>query len=854
MKRIYVLLACLCLLAASAAGSTTGIEWGRGPEGNTRFWNWPNGIGIQWKNAVERLLSSANDVGTGNSYYVDSGVTTEGDGSNWDHAVNTIAEAVALCTASNGDYIYVAEGHVENLSSATIFKISVIGVTVIGMGEGSLRPTFTTTATAGVAHLNATNVRVYNCRFVCGIDNTTTLAKIQGDDSGFIGCYFGEGGGDGDMNGVTAITVGVADGDSDRAVVIGNEINCKTDGKWVQGILLAKDMTDIRVTGNTIYGDFTSGACIEGQASSNAQVQLGIGGNILTQLDTGEPVIEIKDTSSTGWIVGNTIYSDTDGTTIDAGGLLIDGTNTWNVTGSTTDLGAAPAVPMIDSINNLIGYNDSDNLAVTSSVASNRDGSVLERLEFIAKYFETGTAGALVAPADTRSLYDVLGSDGTTTTGALAGSLLGAIGTNEAASATAFTSSSVESDRDGAILERLEFICKYLETGTPGALVAPASTFSVLDILGSDGSTTTGAVAGSLLGAIGTNETAANTPFTSATAESDRDGSVLERLEFLIKYFETGTPGALVAPASTFSILDILGSDGSTTTGAVAGSILGAIGTDEASAATAFASTNVQDDADGSVLERLEHVQSDTDKIDGATLGASPTAGSLTTFIANGSGAALGTALAAGKSLVDAIGTNGTSVADTATGVAGMIGVNDADNAMDTSTVVANGDGSVFERLEYGQTMSEKCISKTVSTIANGANNLFAVTGGPIKITEIVTYVTTTPIAAEGCLIGYNIDPTTPATDTAFGTDGTALECNNAAVGTALIWDGVLATDLTAATNGAAVLMGTDVSYGLLCPIGMIELTAAHDGAVTGELTVYMRYMPLSPASVVTAQ
>jgi len=49
---------------------------------------------------------------------------------------------------------------------------------------------------------------------------------------------------------------------------------------------------------------------------------------------------------------------------------------------------------------------------------------------------------------------------------------------------------------------------------------------------------------------------------------------------------------------------------------------------------------------------------------------------------------------------VDAIGTNGTTVADTATGVAGMIGVNDADNAMDTSSVVENGDGSVYERLE----------------------------------------------------------------------------------------------------------------------------------------------------------
>lgn len=153
-----------------------------------------------------------------------------------------------------------------------------------------------------------------------------------------------------------------------------------------------------------------------------------------------------------------------------------------------------------------------------------------------------------------------------------------------------------------------------------------------------------------------------------------------------------------------------------------------------------------------------------------------------------------------------------------------------------------------------GTSTTEKSISKTVSTIANGANNLFAVTGAPIKILEIVAYVTTTEIGAESCLINYNIDPTTPETDTAFGTDGTALEINGDAVGTLYTWDGVLASDLTATTNGVALAMGTDVSYGLICPIGMIELTAAHDGEITGEITVYMRYMPLSSASVVTAQ
>jgi hypothetical protein len=73
----------------------------------------------------------------------------------------------------------------------------------------------------------------------------------------------------------------------------------------------------------------------------------------------------------------------------------------------------------------------------------------------------------------------------------------------------------------------------------------------------------------------------------------------------------------------------------------------------------------------------------------------------LGTYVIDGTpGAEAGTTLAAGKSLIDALGTDGTTPIDTATSVLGAIGVNDADNAMDTSAVVANNDGSVFERLE----------------------------------------------------------------------------------------------------------------------------------------------------------
>jgi hypothetical protein len=144
----------------------------------------------------------------------------------------------------------------------------------------------------------------------------------------------------------------------------------------------------------------------------------------------------------------------------------------------------------------------------------------------------------------------------------------------------------------------------------------------------------------------------------------------------------------------------------------------------------------------------------------------------------------------------------------------------------------------------------EKWISKATSTIANGNNDLFVVAGGPIKILEIVTYITSN-IGSEGCLIGYNVDPTSPATDTVFGTDGTALECNGMVAGGYLRWDGVLANDLTLVTYGVG--LGTPTTSGLIVPAGSIELTAAHDGTCAGALKTYMRYVPLDTGVTVTA-
>lgn len=182
-----------------------------------------------------------------------------------------------------------------------------------------------------------------------------------------------------------------------------------------------------------------------------------------------------------------------------------------------------------------------------------------------------------------------------------------------------------------------------------------------------------------------------------------------------------------------------------------------------------------------------------------------------------------------------------------------LIGFNDAANLGVTGNVTSDGDGSVVERLEFvQQSVGIRTIEKSLASIASGANDIFAVTGGPIKITEFVMVIDTN-FAATGCLIGGLLDITTPAGTIVFGTDGTAFEFNNAQAGTLILWNGVLATDFTAVVAGAALSTADPATaFGLIAPVGMIELTSTATNA--GTATVFMSYIPLGLNSVVTAQ
>lgn len=91
-----------------------------------------------------------------------------------DYAVNT------ACTASRGDIVFVGPGHAETISTAAIWTMATAGVAVIGLGAGSLRPTFTFTAATANIPVTAANMSIQNCLFVANHADVASVFTATG--------------------------------------------------------------------------------------------------------------------------------------------------------------------------------------------------------------------------------------------------------------------------------------------------------------------------------------------------------------------------------------------------------------------------------------------------------------------------------------------------------------------------------------------------------------------------------------------------------------------------------------------------------------------------------------------------
>ncbi len=139
------------------------------------------------------------DAVPGNVFFVSSTATGASDaathGTTPDTPFATLAYAYSSDRVAAGDTVYVMPGHTETIAGAGSVTADIAGVTVIGLGEGALRPTFNFTATGSTMLITAasttwknlltvanTAVDVVDGIIVTGAD--CTLVDIHGREDG----------------------------------------------------------------------------------------------------------------------------------------------------------------------------------------------------------------------------------------------------------------------------------------------------------------------------------------------------------------------------------------------------------------------------------------------------------------------------------------------------------------------------------------------------------------------------------------------------------------------------------------------------------------------------------------------
>jgi len=180
-----------------------------------------------------------------------------GDGSSL-RPFSTIEAAFNKSGLSAGDVIVVLPGHTETISAAAGIVADVAGVTVIGMGNGSNRPTITLdTATTADIDIDAANITIKNLRFVSNIDSLAVVLDVNAGNFVCEDCEFVSSSTKEIVNFVNLATT--IDGFTfRRCKFIQPTDPAGTDGAAATGCFYLVDSEDLFIEDCYFYGNFES--------------------------------------------------------------------------------------------------------------------------------------------------------------------------------------------------------------------------------------------------------------------------------------------------------------------------------------------------------------------------------------------------------------------------------------------------------------------------------------------------------------------------------------------------------------------------------------------------------------------
>lgn len=220
----------------------------------------------------------------------------------------TLDYAVGYCVAGRGDVIYCLPGHAENIASSTAVTMDISGVTVIGLGRGTLRPTFTfTTATTARINVTAASVSFENCLFVANFADVATCFLITAAPAfRVVDCEFRDT--SSVLNFLRCLTTTVTV-NADGLEWLRNRVYSLGTTAGTEMILIAGTMARPRINDNFFVGAVLDNTAILLEHGALNVTGLEMGRNIVyrpnTDTATGAALIKTTATANTGIVYNN---------------------------------------------------------------------------------------------------------------------------------------------------------------------------------------------------------------------------------------------------------------------------------------------------------------------------------------------------------------------------------------------------------------------------------------------------------------------------------------------------------------------------------------------------------------------
>ena len=248
-------------------------------------------------------------ITTGAVFFVDdaTGTDAEGNGYTWLSPFASLDYAITQCTDDAGDVIYCMPNHAESTSTGgtELFDLDVDGVSVIGLGVGDARPTFTLEEATCTVVLGKPSCRLSNVRIVGNITDLATGIEIEAAAVGcrIDHCYIGDSGAALDM--LVAVAI---EANADRLIFEDNHVNITVGGEATAALNFAGGCDHLIIRNNVIIGDWVTDAAIE--ASTAASLGISITDNLISNHSDTTGLCFNCNAGTTGGLYRNIVCGD----------------------------------------------------------------------------------------------------------------------------------------------------------------------------------------------------------------------------------------------------------------------------------------------------------------------------------------------------------------------------------------------------------------------------------------------------------------------------------------------------------------------------------------------------------------